>query len=109
MTLSEYAKAFAGRWGTKQAAAPVILPSPIPVHGEPPYSTPRAACVLQSGEQVLRDGAWRTIGRLVCVAGSPSQSLLFMTDGSVCGSRFDYVYPSRDVDEQRLAAKDGAA
>jgi hypothetical protein len=99
VSLSETVRTLAGRW----------TPAPGPrlpvVADEPPYSTPRAACVLMRGEQVLIDGRWRAVDRAECVRSSqgPAQTLLFLADGGILGSRFDYVYVSRDAAEQVLA------
>jgi hypothetical protein len=75
-----------------------------------PYSTQREACILMSGEQVLVDDRWRTIDRPVCIRSQmgPAQTLLYLTDGGIVGSRFDFPFVSRDADEQALADRDEA-
>lgn len=86
---------------------PVQLVTDQPAHDDAvPHSTQRPACTLMSGEQVLVDGVWRTIDRPVCIRTQmgPAQILLYLTDGSIVGSRFDFPFVSRDADEQALAA-----
>lgn len=113
MILTEALKVHAGRWLDRNLP-PVVVPSlssSLPAWDDvPPYSTPRAACVLQSREQVLVDGAWRTIDHAEPVQDGygPTRTLLFLTDGGILGSRFDFSYPSRDEDEQVTARKAGA-
>lgn len=103
-----------GRWLDRNLPPVEPVPSsssPLPVWDvEPPHSTPRAACTLQSREQVWTAGRWREIARFECVRTSqgPAQTLLFLTDGGILGSRFDYSYPSRDEDEQVTARMAGA-
>lgn len=111
MTIAEALKLHAGRWLDRNLPPVGTVPSALPVWDvEPPYSTPRAACVLQSREHVYVDGTWREIARAECLRQSqgPAQTLLFLTDGGILGSRFDYPYPSRDEDEQVAARMAGA-
>jgi hypothetical protein len=102
--VSAAAVAAPGRWSpTPHVQAVTDRPDP---GDAPAHSTPRAACTLMSGEQVLVDGMWRTIDRAMCIRTQmgPAQSLLYLTDGSIVGSRFDFPFVSRDADEQALAA-----
>jgi hypothetical protein len=93
-----------GRWSPTPDVKLLTLP-PDPAFA-PAYSTPRAACTLMSGEQVLVAGVWRTIDRPVCIrtAVGPAQTLLYLTDGGILGTRFDFPFVSRDADEQAQAA-----
>ena len=90
-----------------------VIPSPrLPWDDtDPPHSTRRAACTLMRGEMVRVDGRWRTIDRTQRLHESqgPSQTLLFLTDGGILGSRFDFAYVSRDEDEQVAARLGGAS
>lgn len=88
----------------KPTATGAIAPPPV-LGDEPAHSTPRPACTLAVGEQVLVCGIWRTIDRVECVHEpyAPAQTLLHVDGGAILGSRFDHVYESRDVDEQASA------
>lgn len=114
--LSEYVKTTAGRWFDRYYQSPQemapALPSSLPEwEADPPHSTPRPASTLMRGEQVLVDGVWREVARPECLRTSqgPSQILLHLVGGGILGSRFDYTYVSRDVDEQVAARIGGAA
>jgi hypothetical protein len=101
MRPSMFGAASAGRW--------IPRSDPQPEAG-PEFSTPRAACTLQSGDQVLVSDAWRTIERAERLPYLPDsayvpQTLLHLTNGGILATAFDYVYDSRDEDEQALAAE----
>lgn len=116
MRLVNYVARYACRWNaglpvmrtvpvTPTPTVQLVTRRPRPGDDPVPYSTYRPACTLQSGEQVLTDGVWRTIDRAVCVRSGmgPSQVLLYLTDGGILGSAFDFPYVSRDADEQEAA------
>jgi hypothetical protein len=112
MILSDSLKAAAGRWLDRSLPPVAVIPSPrLPWdEADPPHSTRRAACLLQRGETVRVDGRWREVARQqrLSAAPGPSQTLLFLTDGAILGSRFDFEYLSRDEAEQVAARLDGA-
>lgn len=106
-------RAVRGPWTPRRDAAAkttdAITPPPV-LGDEPPHSTPRAACTLMPRDQVWVASRWLTVEATRCLRtpGEPSQTIVHTTSGAVLGSRFDYVYVSRDEDEQAAARAEEA-